>query len=145
MEQFKKLSSREEEEIVKERVRDWIEIGYHIHVAQAFKVENSHGKLLIFLEKLRGKTLRDLISEGFFRDKNKYLNSKRLMNCFLQIAIGLNYIHKRGYIHQALIPDNIYVENDRILKIGNICSVNYVMSKMTKNFCVGGSPEYWSQ
>lgn len=66
------------------------------------------------------------------------------MNCFLQIAVGLNYIHKRGYVHQSLIPDNIYVENDRILKIGNMCSANFVMSKITKNFCVGGSPEYWS-
>lgn len=31
------------------------------------------------------------------------------MNCFLQIAIGLNYIHKRGTIHQAVYPDHIYV------------------------------------
>ena len=38
MEEFKKLSNRDEEETVKERVRDWIEIGYHIHVAQAFKI-----------------------------------------------------------------------------------------------------------
>jgi serine/threonine protein kinase len=67
-----------------------------------------------------------------------------VLNCFLQIAVGLNYIHKRGLIHQSVIPDNIYVENDRILKIGNMCSANLVMSKMTKNFSVGGSPEYWS-
>lgn len=66
------------------------------------------------------------------------------MNCFLQIAVGLNYIHKRGYVHQALIPDNIYVENDRILKIGNMCNANFVMSKIVKNFSIGGSPEYWS-
>lgn len=35
--------------MVRERVRDWIEVGYHIHVAQAFKLDQSHGKLLIFL------------------------------------------------------------------------------------------------
>jgi len=78
-------------------------------VAQAFKIDQSHGKLMIFLEKLKGKTLRDWLAEGFFADKNKYLNSKRVMNCFLQIAMGLNYIHKRGIIHQNLIPDHIYV------------------------------------
>lgn len=140
LEEYKKINSKDEEQIVKEKVRDWIEIGYHIHVAQAFKIQQSHGKLLIFLEKLRGKTLRDLIQEGFFSDKNKYLNSKRVMNCFLQIAVGLNYIHKRGYVHQSLIPDNIYVENDRVLKIGNMCHANFVMSKISKNFCIGGSP-----
>jgi serine/threonine protein kinase len=144
LEEHKKVASKEEEEIVKERVKDWIEVGYHIHVAQAFKIDHSHGKLLIFLEKLKGKTLRDWISEGFFSDKNKYLNSKRVMNCFLQMAVGLNYIHKRGIVHQCMTPDNIYVENDRILKIGNICSVNLGVGKMVKNCSVGGPPEYWS-
>jgi len=66
------------------------------------------------------------------------------MNCILQIAIGINYIHKRGIIHQSLIPDNIFVENDRILKVGNMALSNMVMGKMSKNFSVGGSPEYWS-
>jgi serine/threonine protein kinase len=61
------------------------------------------------MEKLRGRTLRDWITEGFFSDKNKYLNSKRILNCILQIAVGLNYIHKRGHIHQELIPDYIFV------------------------------------
>lgn len=62
------------------------------------------------------------------------------MNCFLQIAVGLNYIHKRNIIHQALTPDNIYIENERILKIGNICHTNLVMGKMSKTFSIGGSP-----
>ena len=53
--------------------------------------------------------MRDWLSEGFFSDKNKYLNSKRAMNCLLQIAIALNYVHKRGLVHQAVTPDNIYV------------------------------------
>jgi hypothetical protein len=49
LEEHKKISNKDEEEIVKDRVKDWIEIGYHIHVAQAFKLEQSHGKMLIFL------------------------------------------------------------------------------------------------
>jgi serine/threonine protein kinase len=52
------------------------------------------------MEKLRGRNLRDWINEGFFTDKNKYLASKRILNCILQISVGLNYIHKRGSIHQ---------------------------------------------
>ena len=69
-------------------------------MAQAFKIETTQGKQLIFMEKLKGKNLRDWISDGFFADKNKYLNSKRILNCILQISVGLNYIHKRGHIHQ---------------------------------------------
>ena len=96
---------------MKEKVKEWIDIGYHIHVVQAFKMDHTAGKHLIFLEKLKGKTLRHWIKEGFFEDKNKYLNSKRVLNCLLQIAVGLNYIHKRNVVHQELIPDSIYVEN----------------------------------
>jgi serine/threonine protein kinase len=66
------------------------------------------------------------------------------MNCLLQVAVGLNYIHKRGIVHQAVSPDNIYVENDRILKIGNISCANLVVGKLVKNSSIGGSPEYWS-
>ena len=85
---------------------------------------------MIFLEKLKGRTLRDWISEGFFADKNKYLNSKRILNCVLQIAVGLNYIHKRGIVHQEVIPDYVFVENDRILKIGHLGALNPVMNKI---------------
>lgn len=129
---------------MKERTREWIDVGYHVHVAQAFKIEQSHGKLMIFLEKLKGRTLRDWLAEGFFSDKNKYLNSKRVCNCVLQVAVGLNYLHRRGVVHQEIIPDYIYVENEKVLKIGNMCGANLMMSKIAKNFCIGGSPEYWS-
>lgn len=61
LEEFKKIGNKEEEEVVKDKIKDWIEVGYHLHVAQAYKVEQSHGKLMIFLEKLKGRTLRDWI------------------------------------------------------------------------------------
>lgn len=43
------MSLKEQEELAKERIKDWIDVGYHIHVAQAFKVEQAQGKMLIFL------------------------------------------------------------------------------------------------
>jgi serine/threonine protein kinase len=68
------------------------------------------------------------------------LNSKRALNCILQIAIGLNYIHKRNFVHQELIPDNIFIENDRVLKIGNMLSINTIVGKIIKNSFAGASP-----
>lgn len=55
---LRKLTTREEEDVLKEKVKEWIDIGYHIHVVQAFKIDVLQGKQLIFLEKLKGKTLR---------------------------------------------------------------------------------------
>jgi hypothetical protein len=51
---------------LKEKVKEWIDIGYHIHVVQVFKVDSLQGKQLVFLEKLKGKTLREWIKEKFF-------------------------------------------------------------------------------
>lgn len=63
-----------------------------------------------------------------------------MLNCLLQIAVGLNYIHKRNVVHQQLIPEHIFVENDKILKIGGITGFNGVVGKMMKGAFVGGNP-----
>ena len=68
------------------------------------------------------------------------MNSKRILNTLLQIAVGLNYVHKRSVVHQELIPDHIYIENDKIIKIGNFYNFNAITGKMSKNSCAGGSP-----
>jgi serine/threonine protein kinase len=52
------------------------------------------------MEKVQGKTLRDWIIENFFQDKNKIINSKRVLNVLLQIATGLHFLHKKKFIHQ---------------------------------------------
>jgi|JI6StandDraft_1071083.scaffolds.fasta_scaffold10351_7 serine/threonine protein kinase len=51
------------------------------------------GRLGIFVEKVQGVTLRDLIEANFFRDKNRIINSKRILNVLLQIAVGVHYLH----------------------------------------------------
>jgi serine/threonine protein kinase len=76
---------------------------------QAFKIENSNGRIGIFAEKVSGKTLRDWINADFFKDKNKIINSKRILNVLLQVAVGMHYLHRKGFVHQSITPDNIYV------------------------------------
>lgn len=102
------------------------------------------GRLGIFVEKLQGRTLRDWILSDFFRDKNRVLNSKRILNVLLQVAVGVHYLHRKGFTHHELTPDNIYVEQEKCLKIGNMYNFNGVVGKPTKSPFVGGSPEYWS-
>lgn len=93
-----------------DRVQEWIDVGYHVNILQAFKLESSMGRLGIFVEKIQGKTLRDWMVADFFKDKNKVLNSKRVLNTLLQIAVGVHYLHRKNFTHHELTPDNIYVE-----------------------------------
>jgi hypothetical protein len=34
----KKISNKEEEDLLREKAKEWIDVGYHIHVVQAFKL-----------------------------------------------------------------------------------------------------------
>lgn len=130
--------------VLQEKIQEWVNVGYHVNILQAFKVENSNGRIGIFAERVSGKTLRDWINADFFKDKNKIVNSKRILNVLLQVAVGMNYLHRKGFVHQTLTPDNIYVEQDKCLKIGNMYNFNGGVSGIAKSPFVGGSPEYWS-
>ncbi len=120
-------------------------MGYHVNIMQAFKVESSQGRTGIFVERVQGRTLRDWMNADYFNDQNKNINTKRIVNILLQIAVGVNYLHRKGYVHQELSPDSIYIENEKCLKIGNMYSFNGGVSRIAKKPFVGGSPEYWSK
>ena len=59
------------------------------------------------------KTLRDAIDNDELVD-----NDERVWNYFRQIVRGLNYIHSKG-ITQDLNPNNIFIANGDIVKIGD--------------------------
>jgi serine/threonine protein kinase len=67
-----------------------------------------------------------------------------MLNVLLQTAVGIHYLHRKSFTHHELTPDNIYIEQDKCIKIGNMYNFNGVVSKIAKSPFVGSSPEYWS-
>jgi len=65
------------------------------------------------MEYCRGRTLRDLIING--------LAHNRVFGWTLlrQIADGLAHIHSHGMIHRDLKPDNIFLDDQQNVKIGD--------------------------
>lgn len=77
-------------------------------------MENREGKVhhYIAMEFLPGGSLKQSIIR----------ESAQLEQCLewmKQLAIGLNYAHKRGVVHQDIKPDNIFITHDGNLKIGD--------------------------
>ncbi|CDW74026.1 UNKNOWN [Stylonychia lemnae] len=51
-------------------------------------------------------------------DEKKPLNTSEIAFIMLQLLEGLEYIHNSGFIHRDISPDNLFVFNDGIIKIG---------------------------
>ena len=78
-------------------------------------LENREGKVhhYIAMEFLPGGSLKQRISD---EEKTAMEQSLEWMK---QLAVGLNYAHKRGVVHQDIKPDNIFITHDGNLKIGD--------------------------
>ena len=48
------------------------------------------------------------------KDRDKYLPESRIRNWAYQILQGLNYIHKNGFFHRDMKPENILVTGNRV-------------------------------
>lgn len=77
-------------------------------------LENREGKVhhYIAMEFLPGGSLKQRITGERF-------SMEQCLEWMKQLAIGLNYAHKRGVVHQDIKPDNIFITQDGNLKIGD--------------------------
>lgn len=77
-------------------------------------LENREGKVhhYIAMEFLPGGSLKQRIADENF-------SMEQCLEWMKQLAIGLNYAHKRGVVHQDIKPDNIFITQDGNLKIGD--------------------------
>ena len=74
-----------------------------------------------------------------YKSKNELINESIIRNILLQICKGLKEIHKNKIIHRDLTPDNIFIDNNKRIKIGDfgISKItttlnNYANSKVGK-------------
>lgn len=75
------------------------------------------------------------------------IDEKELWNFIEQIASGLQYLHKRGIIHQDMKPDNILINSDGqylIIDFGISTKIRNTLRKSTKGSIGGGTTYYMS-
>ena len=51
-----------------------------------------------------------------------------ILNIFIQILYGLNYLHEHGIIHRDLKPSNIFVSSNGVVKIADF-GISKIFSK----------------
>ena len=109
----------------------------HPFLVHAYFCFQTEAKIFIILDYVPGGELfRRLIVDGRFSEQRTQLY-------VAEILLGIEALHKKGFIYRDLKPENILIDIDGYLKItdfgfakGNITS----SSSTTSSFC--GTPEY---
>lgn len=72
----------------------------------------------------------------------KYLSEKMIYSIFLQICKGIKHIHDKKIIHRDIKPDNIFMFNDGLIKIGDFGVSKIINETIQLNTTLAGSPYY---
>ncbi len=87
----------------------------HANVAKTieFTKDRSYG-FYVLRDFVEGRTLTELLkSKGV-------LNQVEFMDIFYQAASGLAYLHRKGYVHGQLKPNNIMISTDYAVKVVDV-------------------------
>jgi serine/threonine protein kinase len=71
----------------------------------------------ILMEYAGEKNLKQFIQD--YRNKNELIDEKIIIYIILQICEGLKIIHDNKIIHRDLTPDNIFIDKNNKIKIGD--------------------------
>jgi eukaryotic-like serine/threonine-protein kinase len=82
----------------------------HPNIITIYDIGSANAVSWIAMERVEGKTLRELLFAG-------PLSTKRLLAIATQIANGLATAHEAGIVHRDLKPENVMVTKEGLVKI----------------------------
>ena len=100
-------------------------------------------KLLIVMEFADAGDLAQLIKRQR-EQKEQYWKESDIISWLIQIAFGLQYIHKKNILHRDLKTQNIFLNKHNLIKIGDFGiskSLNHTLDLATTAI---GTPHYLS-
>lgn len=89
-----------------------------------FKIDCPGGELFYYLRKVRRMT----------EDEARY--------CFVEILMGIQYLHSKKIIYRDIKPENIMIDKDGNLKIADFGLSRHGIKPSELAFTYCGSPEY---
>lgn len=105
---------------------------------EVFKTKK--GKLCIVMDYCDGGDLQNRIKE----QRGKIFSENQIIEWFTQVCLGLKHIHDRKIIHRDLKGQNIFLNKNGILKVGDfgICKILSNTKALART--VVGTPYYLS-
>ena len=78
------------------------------------------------------------------RELKQYLPESDILSWFVQIALGLQYIHKKNILHRDLKTQNIFVTSKKLVKIGDFGISKWLSHTLDLATTAIGTPHYLS-
>jgi CRP-like cAMP-binding protein len=106
----------------------------HENIVKVFDIEERFRTIFIIMERMDGRSLRELL------DEVGHLSIPEALNVVIQASRGLAYAHAHGIVHQDVKPGNLFLLPDgkvKLLDFGLACTCG------SENL-LSGSPFYMS-
>lgn len=78
------------------------------------------------------------------KELKQYLPEPDILSWFVQIALGLQYIHKKNILHRDLKTQNIFVTSKKLVKIGDFGISKWLSHTLDLATTAIGTPHYLS-
>ena len=91
-----------------------------------------------------GGDLNSKIKEQKDQGSNKYLSEDTVLNWFTQICLALKHCHDRKILHRDLKAQNIFMNKNGIIKLGDFGIAKVLSSTVEKAVTIVGTPYYLS-
>ena len=76
--------------------------------------------------------------------EKEYYDEETLLFWLMQVCFGLSYLHKKHIIHRDIKPQNIFLNKNGLIKIGDLGFSKIMKNKLEKKQTYLGTPKYLS-
>ncbi|KAK2956852.1 putative G2-specific protein kinase nimA [Blattamonas nauphoetae] len=97
-------------------------------------------KLFIITELVEGGDLLMLIRKR--KTARRYLSEEQIWSYFIQICLGLHYLHQKNVLHRDIKSANVFLTHDGVAKIGDLGVAKVLKSAETLAQTAIGTPYY---
>ncbi|OMJ72417.1 hypothetical protein SteCoe_29150 [Stentor coeruleus] len=133
------MSQQEREQTVKEAsILGCLDHPYIIKLKEAFF--SKKGKLCIVMDYADGGDLNALIKTR----KGEKFSEDQIISWFVQICLALKHIHDRKILHRDLKSQNIFMNKDGSIKLGDFGIAKMLSQTMENAKTIVGTPYYLS-